>query len=413
MSRFAYLIMVNGEENRNNNKFYKMTEQSDGTIAVEYGRVDATKQATSYPISKWDSLIKSKIKKGYKDITDLVAVEEVIEKTSDGKEKVNYISDDNEVRKLIEQLQSWAKATIQQNYKVSTSKVTQKMVDTAQDLIDKLTKQYKDNEDYKILNKTILEIYTTIPRRMSDVKSYLLKSNDKKEIESLIDDEQKLLDTMAGQVLANKAIQEEKQKEEVTDKPNSLLEQLGLEIKYVEDKDVLHKISRMMGDSSHLIGKVYEVTNIKTEERYIKTFNTDKNSKEDLLWHGSRNQNWFNILQTGLLIRPSGAIYTGSMFSDGLYFANKARKSIGYTSLSGSYWAHGTNNHSFLAIFKVNVGNQKHIYKHDSSCYNITEKNLLPYNSVYAHGGADLRNDEFIVYNPNRCTIKYLVEIRK
>lgn len=118
------------------------------------------------------------------------------------------------------------------------------MVDTAQDLIDKLTKQYKDNEDYKILNKTILEIYTTIPRRMSDVKSYLLKSNDKKEIESLIDNEQKLLDTMAGQVLANKAVQEDEQKEEVTNKPNSLLEQLGLEIKYVEDKDVLYKISK-------------------------------------------------------------------------------------------------------------------------------------------------------------------------
>lgn len=38
MGRFAHLVMVT--EN-NNNKFYKMTEQSDGTIAVEYGRVDA------------------------------------------------------------------------------------------------------------------------------------------------------------------------------------------------------------------------------------------------------------------------------------------------------------------------------------------------------------------------------------
>ena len=35
MGRFAHLVMVT--EN-NNNKFYKMTEQSDGTIAVEYGR---------------------------------------------------------------------------------------------------------------------------------------------------------------------------------------------------------------------------------------------------------------------------------------------------------------------------------------------------------------------------------------
>ena len=37
--RVAKLIMVTGE---NNNKFYNMTEQSDGTIKVEYGRVDKT-----------------------------------------------------------------------------------------------------------------------------------------------------------------------------------------------------------------------------------------------------------------------------------------------------------------------------------------------------------------------------------
>jgi hypothetical protein len=36
-------------------------------------------------------------------------------------------------------------------------------------------------------------------------------------------------------------------------------------------------------------------------------------------------------MQTGLLIRPSGAI-SGSMFGDGIYFADKAQKSIGYSS---------------------------------------------------------------------------------
>jgi poly [ADP-ribose] polymerase len=43
-------------------------------------------------------------------------------------------------------------------------------------------------------------------------------------------------------------------------------------------------------------------------------------------------------MQTGLLIRPSGAVHTGSMFGDGIYFADKAQKSIGYSSLSGSHW---------------------------------------------------------------------------
>ena len=33
------------------------------------------------------------------------------------------------------------------------------------------------------------------------------------------------------------------------------------------------------------------------------------------------------------------------------------------------------------------------------------------FDSVYAHGGADLRNDEFIVYQPQQCSISYLVEI--
>ena len=31
--------------------------------------------------------------------------------------------------------------------------------------------------------------------------------------------------------------------------------------------------------------------------------------------------------------------------------------------------------------------------------------------SVFARGGVDLRNDEYIVYNSNQCTIRYLIEL--
>jgi len=31
---------------------------------------------------------------------------------------------------------------------------------------------------------------------------------------------------------------------------------------------------------------------------------------------------------------------------------------------------------------------------------------------VYAHGGADLRNDEFIIYDGKQCTIAYLIEFQ-
>lgn len=118
-------------------------------------------------------------------------------------------------------------------------------------------------------------------------------------------------------------------------------------------------------------------------------------------------------MKTSLLIRPAGAVYSGSMFGDGIYASNLARKSIGYTSLSGSYWAGGSDNKAYLALFAINMGKIKTVYKHDSSCYSFSEKTIAPYNSVFAKGGIDLRNDEIIIYNTNRCSVRYLIEIKK
>ena len=63
----TYLIMVT---TANNNKYYNLFPEGD-QFRVEYGRVDATKTTTYYPMSKWNSQISSKLKKGYKDVTDL------------------------------------------------------------------------------------------------------------------------------------------------------------------------------------------------------------------------------------------------------------------------------------------------------------------------------------------------------
>lgn len=400
MGRFCYLIMVNGDGN--NNKYYQMTEKN-GEIEVEYGRVDSSKSYKHYPINKWDGIVKSKLKKGYKDMTDMIAVN-IDESCS----KKRFVSDDSKVSSLFEQLEKWARDTISKNYKISSNKVTRKMIDEAQNLIDKLSLLFSQKKDFKELNLILTQLYTVIPRKMKNVKDYILKDNNEETIKQIIENEQKLLDTMDGQVIANEVSNYEENNETI-----DILKSLGLAIKSVNDENTIKNIKNLMGESSNLIGDVFEITNIKTEKRYNEVFSNDENSQELMLWHGSRNQNWFNIIQTGLLIRPSGAVYTGSMFGDACYFANKARKSIGYTSLNGSYWARGNENKSYIALFKVNVGKQKHLYSHTNECYRFNEKNISPYNSVYAHGGIDLRNDEFMIYNPNRCTIKYLVEIKK
>jgi poly [ADP-ribose] polymerase len=102
------------------------------------------------------------------------------------------------------------------------------------------------------------------------------------------------------------------------------------------------------------------------------------------------------------------------MFGNGIYFADKAQKSIGYSSLRGSYWTGGTSNTGFLALFQVHTGNWLHIRNHEYWMYDLTEqklKNRGPYDSLFAEGGADLRNNEYIVYNLAQCTVKYLVEL--
>ena len=56
--------------------------------------------------------------------------------------------------------------------------------------------------------------------------------------------------------------------------------------------------------------------------------------------------------------------------------ADKAQKSIGYSSLSGSYWARGNSSTGFLALYKTHTGNQKHIHSHNSSCYSLNFNDL-------------------------------------
>ena len=115
-------------------------------------------------------------------------------------------------------------------------------------------------------------------------------------------------------------------------------------------------------------------------------------------------------------MRPANAIINGKMFGYGLYFADKFAKSLNYTSLRGSYWTRGSQNKGYLALYEVHVGEQLKIQKHQPWCGSLSESNLKKrgrqYNSVFAKGGADLINNEYIVYNQNQCTVRYIVEIR-
>jgi poly [ADP-ribose] polymerase len=400
--RPTYLIMVT---TANNNKYYNLFPEGD-QFRVEYGRVDATKTTTYYPMSKWNTQISSKLKKGYQDITDLK--KDLVEEISATHPESPYKEIENAaVKAIVEKLQSLARETIQKNYTVKASAVTQDMVDAAQKIIDALANLCSTVEEF---NDNLLKLFTVIPRKMSNVRDYL--ANDTADFAKIISKEQDLLDVMRGQIYVKP---ENEPVETVEKKQQTILEELGLEMEETDADDVA-LIKTLMNESAGKFRKAWRVKNLKTQERFDK-FVADNNINDTrLLFHGSRSENWFSIIKTGLMIRPSNAIYTGSMFSDGIYFAPKCQKSIGYTSLSGSYWAHGGNNVAYMALFEVAYGTPYVVYQHDSSCYHLNYDVLQNKNPKCncLHAKADkgmLRNDEIVFYRNDQMTIKYLIEI--
>lgn len=397
--RPTYLIMVTAE---NNNKYYNCFPEGDN-FRVEYGRVNSTKTITNYPMSKWESQISSKIKKGYKDVTDLktALVEEI---KTDG---TKYKDIENEsVRRIIEKLRSLARDTVKKNYSVSSASVTEEMAYEAQLVINNLISIKSVNK----FNDELLKLFEIIPRKMDNVRSYLIKSTD--EIDKVISREQDLLDIMRGQIVTKSTTTENRAKE-IDNSGITILDEMGITMRECTPEEI-NEIKDCMKESSYHFSKAWRVDNISTRKKYeefIKAYNI-KNTK--LLFHGSRTENWFSILKTGLKIRPTNAITTGAMFGFGSYFAPKCQKSIGYTSLGGSYWAGGKDNVAYMALFDTAYGKPYNVYNFDSKYYSMSfDKLPVGCNCLHAHAGNGmLRNDEIVYYKTEQMTIKYLIEIK-
>lgn len=395
------LVMVTAD---NNNKYYNMFPQGS-TFLVEYGRVgNSVSQKRTYPIGKWASTYREKTGKGYKDVTDLI-------KTTQRNSEYKQISDPK-VDKLFEMLLRFSRNSVKQNYTISSDAVTLAQINEAQSFLDEMTNLIGKDviSNFERFNKVLLELYMVIPRRMQNVKSHLLQMAKHDDLirsaRTIVDNEQKTLDVMAGQVTL--------QDVDESDAPEkTILDVLGIEVECgdVNDVDVVKKF---MGTDAGELRAVYRVIHRNSRQSYDTFVDNASDKKSELFWHGSRNENWISILQTGLKIRPSNAVLTGAMFGHGIYFADKYRKSAGYTSLRGAYWTGGGENTAFLALMDVHVGKQLKILRHSHECYNFNKsvmQNKGNYDSVFALGGADLRNNEYIVYDDAQSTIKYLVQV--
>lgn len=397
MARTAKLICITED---NHNKFYNMVDDGS-TISVEFGRVGATCQKASYSSYEWDKIYKSKVKKGYKDVTSLFTVE-------DKGDKVSFLDiSDRYISQLISQLEAYTKRQVATNYNVSADAVTEKQIKEAQAILNALM-QVKSNRE---LNRTLLELFAVIPRKMKKVADHLYEEGaDFKYgiVEEVINKEQELLDSMSQQVNQSVLVSDNK-----NDKA-TLLDAMGLEIFNVKPEQETMIKGKLASLKDNYI-RAFRVENKKTSKRFDSYVDKAGDKTTHLFFHGSRNENWLPILQTGLVLRPTNAVITGKMFGYGLYFADKAQKSWGYTSARGSYWAKGSANEAYMALFAVHTGAHLHVKRHEGWHSSLTEKALKAkgnYDSLFAEGGADLRNNEFIVYREDQATVKYLVQMK-
>ncbi len=422
MSKEIRLICVSSA---NNNKFYNMS-MGDGasTFTVKYGRVGGVETTGTKSSSDWDKVYREKTKKGYKDVTEHFIVDGEFTEGEEVKEakQTKLAKDfmDNRPKAVIEivrRLQAYANKSIEENYTVTAAKVTRKQVEKAQEVLSSIAVAGFDFKKIDSINDTLKELYSIVPRKMKYVPDHLLgidltKAEAEAKFNTIMSSEQDTLDVMSGQV---KTIEEQKAQDKNDDTNHDtfvdILEAAGLDMTPVTDPDIIKMIKGKMQGKSSMFKHAFAVVNKKTQKKYDDHMSKVSNKYTELYWHGSRSENWWSILGSGLLIRPSGAAYSGSMFGDGIYAASEFDKSLGYTSISGGRYTGGNKPNAFLALFEIHLGKQLKLTSSDSSLSKRKLKDKGDYDSTWGMKGSSLYRDEYIIYDPAQCTIRYIVEV--
>lgn len=403
--KYCKLIMVTSD---NNNKYYEMIYEGGDTFTVNYGRVEQSKITLTKPIREWEKLYSSKVKKGYKDRTELVAVtitESKVKKNKDGlKEIVNA-----KVREFINKMKSYTANLVDTTYSVKADKVSQKQIDTAQDLINQINKLIevdKADRDENEINILLIDLYGVIPRWIKNVRTEILPHID---IDKVIQDEQDKLDAMASQVqtiATDDALTAETEDEVVEQK--TFLDVLGVTMEETTDYSEIDYIMKQLG--AYKIDKVYKIDKPVENKIFNAWIDKSKNKKTRFLIHGTRCTSVIPIIQTGLKVRPAGNFaFSGKAYGDGNYFSEHAAKSLNYT---------GSDKDQILFVYEVHVGN---VYTYSGwyngpqggvtlSLHGLTSKG---YDSTYVKPGNGLQNSEIIAYHEHQSRIRYAIHITR
>ena len=413
-----YLVMVTMN---NNNKWYSMHDNGDGTFTAGWGRVGQNGARCTYPVNQWDAKYSEKIHKGYTDQSDTVlgnedegkdlSDERPEEKTPSAKSIAR-----TEANSLISRLASFAKGFIRRHYitRSSSIKVNSRMINKVDELLKQMDASVQAGVPVSDFNTMLSEIFMAIPRVMGDTRHFYASAPG--DYGRILKREAEYIDSLRAMARTNDSqnsgVISTSDDNALTD-AEATIGKFGLKISPVTASQEAD-IRRHMGQNASRYVRAWRIENKTTKKAfasYKKKLGDEANVKQ--LWHGSKNENFHSILCSGLLLNPNASI-TGKMFGYGIYFAPSFAKSLGYSSIDGSYWAGGHSDTAYMAVFDVALGKSLDVYDYSGGYGSWKEKDILRKGcqSLWAHKGSMLRNDEVIVYNEAAVTIRYLVEIR-
>lgn len=389
--KYAKLIMVT---TANNNKFYEMTWGGGSHFTVKYGRVESSSTTVTYPYSMWNTKYNEKVNKGYKDVTDLVSVKV----TKDPVVKENLVDiKEKLVNEFMALMKAYTDKLVSTTYSVKAEAVSQKQIDEAQKIINKLNKI--DVKKVTEVNDALVELYTIIPRRMGNVNDYILPNIN---LDKTLVNEQDNLDAMASQVSLIKPKTTKQAKAEAKTS-QTLLDKLGItmaEAKVYKDLDYLLKQSH-----GKKVKAIFEVNKPQEDKVFNDWLSKQKNKSTRILIHGTRCTSVIPILEVGLKIRPTGGNFqfSGKAYGDGNYFSEHMQKSLGYT---------GYDSDRVILVYEVHTGNPfvyDGWFRGNSFPLNYNELQKRGFDSTFVKAGHGLLNSEIIAYKEQQNRIKYII----
>ena len=237
-----------------------------------------------------------------------------------------------------------------------------------------------------------------------------------------------------------------------------VVDTLGVKIgRVAPDTDefkILHEyvsVGRLGKNMKNFIANIYAIER-KNERESIK--NWSKVGNRVLLWHGTRAENIVGILQSGFRIAPADARRTGSMFGEGVYFADVFDKSYQYSGAGNNYalqrfrQQHEQKDQKnakfpkrYVFLCEVALGKQKRLMAAEEvkGLPNDTHHSVLGYGrtgpnpkgSIFLPNGAmiplgeiipnppvskdamHLNYNEYVVYDTTQIRVRYVIECRE